>query len=164
MDVVELNKGRVEARHLWRFDVTPEQVGFPAAAQAAHVLRASDRPDKKSDKLEDEFLITSHPCLAWSAQVLHKADRDYWGIESGLHHRLDVSALEDKSRVRHPTAAWNLALFRRAANSFAVYWIQRVPGTRQATLRDFYDNMRAKGARKAFSIVTVKNPSWLRKM
>ena len=164
MDVVELNKGRVEARHLWRFGVTPEQVGFPAAAQAAHVLRASDRPDKKSDKLEDEFLITSHPRLAWSAQVLQKADRDYWGIESGLHHRLDVSALEDKSRVRHPTAAWNLALFRRAANSFAVYWIQHGPVKSKATLKDFYDAMKAKGVRKAFSVVTIKNPSWLRKM
>lgn len=57
-----------------------------------------------------------------------------------------------------------LVFFRQAANSVAVYWIQRVPGTRQATLRDFCDNMKAKGARQSFSIVTIKNPSWLRKM
>jgi len=90
-----------------------------------------------------------------------RLDRDYWGIESGLHQRLDVSAQEDKSRVRTPKAAFNLCLFRRAATSFAIHWIQRQHNKRAATTSGFYEAMAAKNARKAFSLVTVKNPSWL---
>lgn len=151
----------MEARYLRRFEVTAEQVGFPFAAQAAILKRATDRPDKKDDDLEVEFLITSHPGNQWNAEKLLQTDRHYWGIESGLHHRLDVSALEDKSRVHRPTNAWNLALFRRAANSFAVHWIQRMPNPRQATTPGFYDHMTANGHRKAFSLVTVRKSRWL---
>ena len=38
-----------------------------------------------------------------------QADRRYWGIETGLHLRLEVIASEDRSRVRHRTSALNLA-------------------------------------------------------
>ena len=88
------------------------------------------------------------------------ADRRYWGIENGLHLRLDVSAGEDRSRVRHPTAALNLAMIRRATLSVAIHWIQRCRNKRLATLRGFYDFMAANNARKAFSLVTVSKSSW----
>jgi hypothetical protein len=123
--------------------------------------RVSDRPDKKGDEIKTEFLITSHPVRQWDATTLLQFDRNYWGIESGLHHRLDVSALEDKSRVRHPVAAVNLSMFRRAANSFAVHWILRQPNPRLATTTGFYDAMTANGHRKAFSLVTTSKPTWL---
>ena len=41
-----------------------------------------------------------------------QSDRRYWGIETGLHLRLDVSAGEDRSRVSNPANALNLALTR----------------------------------------------------
>jgi hypothetical protein len=91
------------------------------------------------------------------------ADRRYWGIENGLHLRLDVSAGEDRSRVRTPMAVLNLAMIRRATLSLAVHWIQRCRQPRQATLPGFYDFMSAKNARKAFTLVTVSYPSWLPK-
>jgi hypothetical protein len=91
------------------------------------------------------------------------ADRRYWGIENGLHLRLDVSAGEDRSRVRTPRAVLNLAMIRRATLSLAVHWIQRCPHRRQATLQGFYDFMSAKNARKAFALLTASNPSWLLK-
>lgn len=163
MEVTELNRSRVEARSLVRFDVTPRQVGFPAAVQAAELLRASDRKDCKGDELEREYLLTSlSPCELNATEML-KLDREYWGIESGLHQRLDVSSLEDKSRVRNPRAAFNLGLFRRAAISFAVHWLQRQPNKRLATTTGFYDAMRANGTQKAFSLVTVRKPTWLPK-
>lgn len=88
------------------------------------------------------------------------ADRHYWGIENGLHLRLDVTAGEDRSRVRHPTSVLNLAMIRRATISLAIHWIQRCKDKRQATLQGFYDAMAAKNTRKAFSLVTTSHPSW----
>lgn len=92
-----------------------------------------------------------------------RADRAYWGIETGLHLRLDVSAREDASRVRHRTSALNLAMLRRAAMSVAIHWIRKCPNPRKATLNGFYDFMRAHQSKKAFSLVTASHPSWLPK-
>lgn len=89
------------------------------------------------------------------------ADRRYWGIENGLHLRLDVTGGEDRSRLRNPTSALNLAMIRRATLSVAIHWIQRCSHQRQATLQGFYDSMAAKNARKACALVTASNPSWL---
>lgn len=162
MQQYEINRGRPEARSLLRYDITPEQASFPCAAQAAKMKRFIDRPSKKSpQKVECEYLLTSLSHSELNAEQMLKLDRDYWGIESGLHQRLDVSAMEDKSRIRTPEAAFNLSLFRRAAISFAIYWIQRQPDKRLATTTGFYDAMRANGCRKAFSLVTTKHPSWL---
>ena len=86
-----------------------------------------------------------------------------WGIETGLHLRLDVIAGEDRSRVRHPTSALNLAMIRRAVVSVAVAWIKKCPNKRKATMSGFYDFMAAKQAKKAFSLVTACHPSWLPK-
>jgi hypothetical protein len=159
----EWNRSRTEARSLVCFDVTPSQSGFPAAAQAAELLRASDRPDRKGDELERELLITSLTKEELDATQWLKEDREYWGIENGLHLRLDVSGQEDKSRVHNPSATFILALFRRAAISFAIPWIKRQQNKRLATTPGFYEEMRAKGARKAFSLITIKKPTWLPK-
>jgi predicted transposase YbfD/YdcC len=163
---VELNRGRVEARCLQRFDATAEHACFPGVEQAAKLTRFVDRKKKKDKKdqveeVETEWLITSRPPSAMSLQELLAADRAYWGIENGLHLRLDVSAGEDHSRVRHPVAALNLAMIRRATISLAVHWIQRCTHKRQATLRGFYDAMAAKQAQKAFSLITACKASWL---
>ena len=90
-----------------------------------------------------------------------QADRDYWGIETGLHLRLDVSAGEDRSRVRHRTSALNLAMLRRATVSVAVAWIRQCRNRRQATLRGFFDYMSARQSRRAFSLVTARHSSAL---
>lgn len=158
---VELNKGRVEARALERFEVTAEQACFPFAAQAARLTRFTDRKEKKTEEIETEFLACSCTAAELPALAMFQADRDYWGIESGLNYRLDVSADEDKSRVRTRSSAFNLGLFRRAANSFAIVWIKRQRDKRKATLPGFYDNMRLKNSRKALSLVTASKPSWL---
>ena len=39
--------------------------------------------------------------------------RCYWVIESRLHHCLDITMLEDLSRVRTPNAALVLGMVRR---------------------------------------------------
>jgi hypothetical protein len=90
-----------------------------------------------------------------------KADRKYWGIETGLHLRLDVIAGEDRSRVQKANAVMNLAVIRRAVVSVAVHWIRHCKDKRQATMSGFYDFMTAESGKKAFKLVTTWKPSWL---
>lgn len=163
MQCVERNRGRLEARALVGFTASAEAVGFPAVAQAARLTRFIDRRGSKAETVELEWLISSRPRSALSLPQLLQADRQYWGIENGLHLRLDVSAGEDRSRLRHPRASLNLAMIRRASLSVAIAWIQRCRHKRAATLQGFYDAMAAKAARKAFSLVTTSKPSWLPK-
>jgi hypothetical protein len=158
---VELNKGRVEARALERFAVSSEQACFPFVAQAARLTRFIDRKDKTTEEIETEFLVCSRTALDLPPWAMLQADRDYWGIESGLNYRLDVSADEDKSRVRTRSSAFNLGLFRRAANSFGIAWIKQQRNKRKATIQGFYDDMSLKNSRKALSLVTASKPSWL---
>ena len=96
-----------------------------------------------------------------NAEQMLRADRHYWGIENGLHQRLDVIAGEDRSRVRNRNAALNLAVIRRAVVSLAVRWISRCPNPRQATMSGFYDFMSAENNKKALKLVTASKPSWL---
>lgn len=158
---MELNRGRLEARCLIRFDATAQQAVFPAVAQAARLTRYIDRAKPKDEGIETEWLVSSRPHAAMSAEAMYLADRRYWGIENGLHLRLDVTAKEDASRVRLPVAALNLAMIRRATVSLAVHWISHCRNPRQATLQGFYDFMAARNCRKAFSLVSVSKSAWL---
>jgi hypothetical protein len=96
-----------------------------------------------------------------NAEQMLRSDRQYWGIENGLHQRLDVIAGEDRSRVQHRNAALNLAVIRRAVVSLAVHWIGHCKNPRQATMSGFYDFMSAQNNKKAIKLVTLCNPSWL---
>jgi predicted transposase YbfD/YdcC len=158
---VELNRSRIEARCLQRFDVRAEQACFPFVEQAGRLTRFIDRKTSKELEGETDWLISSRPPERMTAPQMMAADRLHWGIENGLHLRLDVTAGEDRSRVRNPTSALNLAMIRRATTSVGIHWIQRHP--RHVSLRDFYDVMAAQNCRKAFSLVTVCKSSWLPK-
>ena len=151
----------MEARCLIAFDATAEQVGFPAVQQAAKLTRCIDSDKKPAENVELEWLVTSRPAIDLPPQGMLHADRRYWGIETGLHLRLDVVAGEDRSRVSTPASAFNIALIRRAVTSLAVHWIRRCKNKRQATMSGFYDFMAAKQQKKAFSLLTVSKSSWL---
>ena len=103
----ELNRSRTEARCLIAFELTASSVGFPFAQQAARLTRCIDSQRKPAQEIETEYLITSRCAAQMNAQQMLGADRSYWGIENGLHLRLDVIAGEDRSRVRNRTAAFN---------------------------------------------------------
>ena len=158
---MERNRGRIEARTLETFSVSAEQVCFPYARQAAKLWRAIDEPTKKKTSFEEAFLLSSHSSAEYEAAAMLNDKRGYWGIESGLHQRLDCSAYEDKSRVRNFNAAWNLGMFRRLATSLAIHWMQRQSNPREATLPGFFDAMSANHARKAFALITANKASWL---
>ena len=75
--------------------MTAEDVGFPLAMQAARLLRQTT-----GRKDEEVALITSAPPQRLDAQNWLRLNRQGWGIESGLHQRLDVSYNDDRSRVQ----------------------------------------------------------------
>jgi hypothetical protein len=150
-----LNRGRTEARCVVAFNTTATRLDFPFAEQVARLTRCIDRRRKPAEEIQTEYLITSRPAAQMSAEQMLRQDRQYWGIETGLHLRLDVIAGEDRSRVRHRNAVMNLAVIRRAVVSVAIDWIRRQPNRRPATLSGFYDFMSAKNAKMAFKLVTA---------
>lgn len=152
----EQNRGRTEARCVVAFDTTAPRIDFPFAEQAARLTRCIDSRQKPAEGIETEFLITSRSAAQMSAEQMLWQDRQYWGIETGLHLRLDVIAGEDRSRVRHRNAVLNLAAIRRAVVSIAIDWSRRQSKRRQATMSGFYDFMSAKNSKMAFRLV---NPS-----
>lgn len=76
--------------------LTPVQAGFPHAVQVGELHRFIDRSARQKDEVEREYLLTSLSPATLDAAAMLALDRDYWGIESGLHQRLDISAREDK--------------------------------------------------------------------
>jgi predicted transposase YbfD/YdcC len=151
----ELNRGRTEARCVVAFDTTAMRIDFPFAEQAARLTRCIDSARKPAEEIETEYLISSRPAAQMSAEQMIRQDRQYWGIETGLHLRLDVISGEDRSRVRQRNAVMNLAVIRRALVSLAVGWIRRQPNRRRASLSAFYDFMSAKNSKMAFKLVTA---------
>ena len=98
-------------------EVSPEQVGFPGARLIARLRRRGRRNGKKTT--ETVYLISSLSLEQLNALAWIKLKRGYWVIESRLHHALDVSLDEDRSRVRNAKAALVLGMFRRLAVSVA---------------------------------------------
>jgi len=156
----EINRGRPEERGLTTFAVSATGICFPFAEQAAQLTRSIQIPGKPAKEAEIEYLVCSRSTTQMNAEQMLQGDRNYWGIENGLHQRLDVIAGEDRSRVRDK-AALNLAVIRRAVVSVAVRWIGHCKDKRRATMSGFYDSMSAQNNPKAFKLLTVCKPSWL---
>ena len=143
----------------------PEQVGFPSARQIASLTRVVFRKDPKNkdqDKTSKEtvHLITSLDASQASGKDLKAIKRDYWGIESKLHYRLDNVLDEDRSRVRNPNAALILGMFRRVVVSFAIPWSrEKLKTNKRTSTRNFLEHLNADNHRRAFDLVTSKSPS-----
>lgn len=142
------------------FEVSATAIHFPFAEQAAQLTRRIQIPGQVAKDPEIEYLVSSRSPAQMNAEQMLAADRKYWGIENGLHQRLDVIAGEDRSRVRGH-AALNLAVIRRAVVSVAVRWISHCKDKRRASLSGFYDFMSAQNAKNALKLVTLSKPSWL---
>lgn len=132
-------------------------MAFPFAAQVAELCRWRLPGQKEPERV---YLLTSLPASELSADALLKLKRDYWGIENGLHQRLDGAGREDFSRVRLRHNAWVLSLFRRWAVSVAAAWISRQSNPRRATTQGFFDAMRRNHAQGAFNLIRRRSPTF----
>ena len=141
-------------------EVTPAQVGFPGARLIARLRRRVRRQGKKTTEIV--YLVSRLTLEELPAAGGLKLQRDYGIIESRLHHPLDVSLEEDRSRVRHRNAALVLGMSRRVAVSCAPAWLAAVQ-TRQTrySVRRFQKQFarRDGGPARLMALVFAKSPA-----
>ena len=92
--------------------------------------------------------------------------RGYWVVESRLHHCLDISLQEDRSRVRTPKAARVLGSIRRVVLSLAnaaVDWARKKNPKTKCNTKTFQQRFRsARGGRERLqALIFAKNPNVL---
>ena len=142
--------------------MTPEQVSFPGARLIARLKRRVRRKGKKTT--ETVYLISSLTLEQLDALGWIKLKRGYWVIESRLHHALDVSLDEDRSRVRNPNAALVLGMFRRLVVSVAQAALQKVQTKKSRWSVRRYQQQFARrngGPERLRALVFAKDPnSW----
>jgi hypothetical protein len=108
---------------------------------------------------ESVTLITSLPPEQLDAARWLKRNRQHWGIENGLHARLDASRRDDQCRLKNRNAVWVHGIFARLANSLFMEWRHRQKKPRHKTTTDFAASMAAEHARQLLSFVTARHPS-----
>jgi hypothetical protein len=104
------------------------------------------------------MLLTSLPPEHLNATRWLELNRQHWGIENGLHARLDVSRRDDQCRLRTPNAAHLHGIFARLANSLFIHWRNLQPKPHHKTTTHFVAAMSANHARRALSVVTSLRP------
>jgi predicted transposase YbfD/YdcC len=112
-ETVERGHGREETRRYWSAPV-PERAARRvqwAGLTSVGVVESARTVDGRTST-EQRYFASS---LAVNAETLARAVRGHWGVENGLHWRLDVAFREDENRTRTDHAAANLALARRVA-------------------------------------------------
>jgi len=130
----------VEWRGIKIVPVTPQQMSFPHVAQLARLDRIRELKNGRQE-VETVWLITSLPADKADARRLLELARQYWSIENGTHHRLDVSSGEDRCRVRHPIASTVLGILRRAVQGEYRAWARRQRKARDSTCPAFQERM-----------------------
>lgn len=126
---IEDNRGRRERRALASREVEPTQLGLAGAAQIGCLARQIG----KDAKTEVEYLVTSRAADQLPLESFLNMDRDYWGIENGLHQRLDCSGFEDRLRVRHKGVVHILGLFSRIGVALFIRWAKKQALVRERT-------------------------------
>jgi len=108
---------------------------------------------------EEVALITSAPAALLPAKLWLLLNRRSWGIESGLHQRLDVSYNDDRCRVQSDQGILILGMFRRLANSLFVEWSNHQPRPENVTTTTFQTLMAENHRAAAMRFVFAKRPS-----
>ena len=109
----ERGHAREETRRYWSAPVPQDALRklFWPGLQGVGMVE-STRTVAGKTSTEQRYFATS---LAPDAETLARAVRGHWGVENGLHWRLDVAFGEDESRRRVDHAAANVAVARRVA-------------------------------------------------
>lgn len=132
-----------------------EAVDFPCVEQVALLRR-----HLRQHAPETVALVTSLPPEELNAAQWLDDNRAAWGIESGLHQRLDVSHRDDQSRVRLPQSMRVLGMFRRFSNSLFMEWRRRQQKPRHQTTTDFFTAMNAEHQRYALRCLSARHPTF----
>jgi hypothetical protein len=130
-----------------------EDIGFPFAAQVGRLLRQST-----GRKDEEVALVSSAPPERLGPATWLHLNRQGWGIENGLHQRLDVSLNDDRCRVRSNSGMWMLGMFRRIAISLCMEWRSARRRPEHVTTTHFQSLLAQDHRRRAVRLVTTSRP------
>jgi predicted transposase YbfD/YdcC len=101
------------------------------------VMVVSQRDINGEISEETRYYISS---LKDDAEVIAKGIRGHWGIENGLHWKLDIGFREDECRKRKGHAAANFAVLRHIALNLLNQEKTMKAGTKAKRLRAGWDN------------------------
>jgi len=143
-------------RQLRWVGTTPEKLCCVGAQSVVEMTRATEilkGKDKGKCSLETVYDVSSLPMVPENAMALPLLIHSYWGIESGHHYWLDVTAMEDTSRVRHRNSLRVLGHVRRIVMGFYDAWRAARKNKCQSTLKDFHDTMDRHQHREAWRLL-----------
>ena len=148
-----LEKRKPITRTLIARSINGEAVLFPQAAQIARINR--QRTDKAPETVS---LITSCPEKELSPEQWLEENINHWGIETGLHARLDASRNDDRCRLRNDKPLRLHGIFTRIANSICCEWIAKQKKPKNHTTTDFIAHMGEEHDRRTIALITSKKP------
>jgi hypothetical protein len=128
-----------------------ETACFPHVAQAARICR--ERAGQAAETIE---LITSRPAAELSSAQWLELNVAHWGIETGLHARLDATRQDDRCRLRRTNAVHLHGIFNRWANSLFAHWRGKQTKPRHLYTSDFIAHMSENHDRRALRALTSK--------
>ena len=89
---------------------------------------------------EQRYSITSLDDM----ELFHQAVRSHWGIENGLHWRLDMTFREDESRIRRGNAPHNFGVIRHVAMNLLKSEDSKISIRKKRIRAGFNDDYRSK--------------------
>lgn len=109
---VQVNKshGRIEKRTIWVSTELNDYLDWPYVAQVFRIERLVWHEKYQGRTRQIVYGLTSLSRERASPKRLLTLNRDYWGIECGLHYRRDVTLQEDATRLTLGNAGHNMAI------------------------------------------------------
>jgi predicted transposase YbfD/YdcC len=108
--LVNKGHGRRETRTLWASTELNEYLDWPGVQQVFRLERLVWHEKHHGYTREVVYGLTSLSPKQASPKKLIRLLRSYWGIESGLHYRRDVTLHEDATRFTVGQAGQNMAI------------------------------------------------------
>lgn len=108
--LVNKGHGRRETRTLWASTELNEYLDWPGVQQVFRLERLIWHEKHQGYTREVMYGLTSLSPKQASPRKLIRLLRSYWGIESGLHYRRDVTLHEDATRFKVGQAGQNMAI------------------------------------------------------
>lgn len=110
IETLDKDHGRVEKRtyHIIDGEELPDKDQWSGVKSLGMVIRERSVKDKETREIQ--YYINS---IEIDAKLFENSVRGHWGVENGLHWRLDVMLREDQNRYRDRIGAQNLAALRK---------------------------------------------------
>lgn len=113
--------GRIEKRTILVSTELNDYLDWPHVAQVFRLEREVWHEKYRGWTRQVVYGLTSLSPQKAPAEKLLKLTRAYWGIESSLHYRRDVTLHEDATRLTVGNSGHNLAIFNNLVISLAIH-------------------------------------------